>query len=306
MESRAHALIAGSFVLLLGLAVVVTAVWFRGDTEETETYTLATRYSVAGLNVQAPVKFRGLEVGRVHAIEFDPDDPAVILIRAAVRSGTPITKGTHAQLGAQGITGLAYVVLDDDGTNPERLSPGDSRIAVRPSLYDKLANSGEEVLVNLTQTAARLNALLSEENQAQLVRTLNRLETTSNKYGVLADELLPTAQALRSDLGVVLKRTDALVANLNTLTQNVNQRMGRVDRLMTSTEQFASGGAAFTDAMIYETLPRMNLLLDDLQRTTRGLEVLVRDLNDEPASLVFGRPVPAPGPGEPGTGGARR
>lgn len=305
MESRAHALMAGMFVLLLGLAVVVAAVWFRGDTEQTETYTLATRYSVAGLNVQAPVKFRGLEVGRVHTIEFDPDDPAVILIRAAVRSGTPITQGTHAQLAAQGITGLAYVVLDDDGKNPAPLA-SDARIAVRPSLFDKLATSGEDVLMNLTQTAARLNALLSEENQAQLVRTLNRLEVTSDKYGALAEELLPAARALRTDVGVVLKRTDALVTDLSTLTRNVNQRMDKVDRLMTSTEQFASGGAALTDSMLYETLPRMNLLLDDLQRTTRGLEVLVRDLNDEPASLVFGRPVPAPGPGEPAAGGARR
>ena len=292
MESRAHALVAGLFVLLLGLAVLAAAIWFRGETEQTDTYTLVTRYSVAGLNVQAPVKFRGLEVGRVHAIEFDPEDPALILIRAAVRSGTPITKGTYAQLGAQGITGLAYVILDDDGNNPARLAPESSRIAVRPSLFDKLATSGEDVLANLTQTAARINALLSDENQAQLVRTLKRLEAASDKYSLLADELMPAAQALKSDMGVVLKRTDALVTNLNTLTQNVNQRLDHVDRLMTSTERFASGGAALTDTMVYETLPRMNLLLDDLQRTSRGLEVLVHDLNDEPTSLVFGRPAP--------------
>ena len=89
--------------------------WLSGKTEARESYMLETRLPVTGLNVQAPVRFRGVEVGKVETIEFLPNDARVILVRIAVRADTPITKGTYAQLGSQGVTGLAYVILDDEG-----------------------------------------------------------------------------------------------------------------------------------------------------------------------------------------------
>ena len=99
--------------------------------------------------MQAPVRFRGVEVGKVETIEFLPNDARVILVRVAVRAGTPITKGTYAQLGSQGVTGLAYVILDDDGSKPERVAAGDLsyHIPVRASFLDEIAGSGKELLV---------------------------------------------------------------------------------------------------------------------------------------------------------------
>jgi phospholipid/cholesterol/gamma-HCH transport system substrate-binding protein len=49
-----------------------------------------------------------------------------------------------------------------------------------------------------------------------------------------------------------------------------------------------------------ESLPRINMLVEELTRTTRGLDRFVGDLQEQPQSLVFGRKASAPGPGEPG------
>src|SRR6185295_11555578 len=119
MENRAYAFAVGLFTLLLGAGVVVAAMWLSGETEKRVGYTLESRYPVTGLNVQAPVRYRGVDVGKVETIQFSPDDPRAILVRVGVRSGTPLTRGTYAQLGSQGVTGLAYVILDDDGKKPE-------------------------------------------------------------------------------------------------------------------------------------------------------------------------------------------
>ena len=51
-----------------------------------------------------------------------------------------------------------------------------------------------------------------------------------------------------------------------------------------------------------ETLPRLNVLLDDVQRSSRGLERLLNEVNEQPQSLIFGRSTLPPGPGEPGFG----
>ena len=46
MENRAHALIAGLFLLLLGAAAVASLWWFSGRSEDTRTYVVETRRNV--------------------------------------------------------------------------------------------------------------------------------------------------------------------------------------------------------------------------------------------------------------------
>ena len=111
MESRSYALLTGLFTILLGIALAATFVWFRGDTRTYSSYLVVSKFPVNGLNRQAAVRFRGVEIGRVDDISLDPHDPKTILIRIAVEQGVPITRGTFAQLGSQGLTGIAHICL---------------------------------------------------------------------------------------------------------------------------------------------------------------------------------------------------
>lgn len=306
MENKAYAFAAGLFTVLLGSAVVVVAMWLSGETHEREFYTLESRYPVTGLNVQAPVRLRGVEVGKVDSIGFDPDDARIILLRIAVRAGTPVSRGTVAQLGSQGVTGLAYVMLDDDGKKPEKLAGGDdkaSRIPVRPSFIDDLTGSGKDLLVEVTQVVQRLNVLLGEKNQAQLVRTLASLESAATRAGKLATALEPAAgniPELTADARKALATADTLFAELTALSRELKQHAGTIERIAKSAEQ--TGGAAqnVSGAVVTESLPRINMLLDEMTRNSRNLDRLLTDLNDQPAALVFGRERLQPGPGEPG------
>ena len=305
MENRAYAFAAGLFTLLLGAGVVAAAMWFSGETETRESYMLESRHPVTGLNVQAPVRFRGVDVGKVETIEFQPNDPRVILVRVAVRAGTPITKGTYAQLGSQGVTGLAYVMLDDDGSKPERVPAGDpsSRIPVRASFLDELAGSGKELLADVRQVATRVNVLLSDENQAQLMRTLAGLEAATNRVSELAVKFEPAIRnlpALTDDARKAFARADELMANLNKLTLDLTKEVERIERVARSAEQVGGAAQSLSGAAVNETLPRIHELVDEIARTSRSLDRLLADLNEQPASLVFGRQPAAPGPGEPG------
>jgi hypothetical protein len=72
MENRSHALAAGIFTIIFGIAAAI-AIWWLGQSDEsTTTYLLETRGNVTGLNVQAQVRYRGIRAGKVAAIE--PDD----------------------------------------------------------------------------------------------------------------------------------------------------------------------------------------------------------------------------------------
>jgi len=304
MENRAYALAAGLFTLLLGIGVVAAALWFSGDTVQYDEYMLVSRHPVSGLNAQAPVRYRGVTVGKVTEIKFDKTDPRVILVKILVQTGTPLTQGTFAQLGSQGVTGLAYVMLDDNGKNPAPLKSEDgqlARIDVKQSFFDAVTESGQDMIVNFNQVAQRVNTLLSDENQKQLVGTLRGLDSATGKFASLATAIEPTVKAmpaLLNDTGVVLKRADTLLAN-------VNQRVEAFERAAKSAEQLGASASALTDVMLSESVPRLNVLLDDVQRSSRGLERLLNEINEQPASLIFGRNPLPPGPGEPGFGAQR-
>jgi len=130
MEDRAHALAAGLFTLVLGAALAAVALWFGKDDLQRVPYAMTTTSSVTGLKVEAPVRYRGVDVGKVDDITIDSANSGRVRILIGVREGTPITKSTYAQLGYQGITGLAYVLLGDDGKSREALQSGLDGIAV--------------------------------------------------------------------------------------------------------------------------------------------------------------------------------
>ncbi|MEI7680490.1 MAG: MlaD family protein [Betaproteobacteria bacterium] len=299
MENRAHALAAGLFTLLLGLGVIAVYAWFGGDTVQTKNLMLVSRYPVSGLNAQAPVRFRGVTVGKVVAINFDPVNPLSVLVEITVRSDTPLTQGSYAQLGSQGVTGLAYVILDDAGNKPAALAAAEgaiARIEVRPSFMDSMTDAGQQMLANFSQTATRINALLSDANQQQLVGTLRNIDQAAARVASVASGLEPTLRsmpALVGEAGIVLKRVDTLLVNLN-------QRVDAFERAAKGAGELTQSGVALSDAVMTETLPRLNQLADDLQQAVRGMERTLNDHNEQPHGLIFGRNPAPPGPGEAG------
>ena len=313
MENRAHALAAGLFTLILVAALLGAVVWIRDEPIAQDRYVLHTRGSVTGLNAQADVRYRGVEVGKVEAIRFDPDDPRTILVEISVRRGTPLTRGTYAELNAQGITGLSYVQLEDSGTNPELRDPDDpeqARIELRPSFLQRVSGSGEELLARIATVAARLEQWLDEENRVQAQRTLAALERAAEDVSVISRSVQSAAQSVpevATRAAATLQNADALIADLRSLAGVLEERSRTLERIAASAERIdasiaeaARAGSTFAAVAADETLPRVHVLLADLARSARSLERLIADLSANPAAVVFGRAPLPPGPGEPG------
>lgn len=313
MENKAHALAAGLFTLVLVAALVAAALWLRGEPIAQDRYVLHTRGVVSGLNAQADVRYRGVEVGKVDRIRFDPSDPRTILVDISVSQGTPITRGTYAELAPQGITGLSYVHLEDDSSSSALRDPADAeqaRIELRPSFLERVSGSGEQAIGRIAAVAAKLETWLDEENRQQAMRTLAAFERAAQDVSAISAAVQKSANAvpeLASRAGKTLANADALITDLRGLAATLDERSRTLERVAASAEriglsveQVARAGDALVSAAGNETLPRVHLLLDDLTRSSRSLERLISDLSANPSSVVFGRAAVPPGPGEPG------
>ena len=281
MENRAYALAAGLFTVLLAVALAAAGLWFRRDDVRFAQYLVTTTSSVSGLKTEAPVRYRGVDVGRVETIRIEPGVSGRIHIRIGVQEDTPITKSTYAQLGYQGVTGLAYVSLNDDGTSSELLKAGDReppRIDLRPSVFD----SSLDLVAAVNELSGRMNDLLNEENRRLVTRVLGGIERASLRTAELAERLQPGAEKLFVEIGA--------------LSRKLEERSQAFDRMAASLGEVGVAARSFND----ETLPRFNALVEQLNRDTRALDRVLNTVGENPQSFVFGAPRGKPGPGEPG------
>lgn len=301
MENRSHALIAGLFTLLLGLAAVASVWWFGGKREVSNEFVVVTRQNVTGLSPQGQVRYRGISVGKVQSIDLDPKDVRNILIRIRVNESIPVTRGTTAKIGFQGITGIAHVLLEETGRDTALLVSEDDdppRIAMQQSLIEELSEVGGATLRNARDFLASANQLLTPENRQRLTNTLANLEATTGN----AQETLAQLRQLMSPENIrlvnsTLKRTEHAAGEVAPLLVEVR---GLVVRLQLASDKFetalgdpATGGAG-------SLAPRLNELSAEFSANSRQLNRLLQMLEQSPQSLIFGAPQPIPGPGESG------
>lgn len=294
MENRSHALIAGLFVILLSAAMAVTATWLSGETTDHAHYILTSDGSVSGLNPQAAVRFRGVKVGKVEDIGFDPENSRFIRIRIGVDRNVPLTKGVFAQLGYQGVTGLAYIQLDDDGNQPELLQTNETdlaRIQMRTSTLANIVISGQDLLNSVNETVKRMNHLLNDQNQERFSHLLENMENATSDFGSFTEQLQPNLKSLpelTSKTNSLLGNADQLVKNINRVVEKIGQQGGIIDDLSQSAEELA------------DTIPRVQEAIDGVKHGTRNVDRVLLQLEEQPRSLIFGKTPPPPGPGENG------
>ncbi len=204
MENKAHALAAGFFVLLMAALAAGLAMWLTRDNGSYQAFELTSREGVSGLQPQAAVRYKGVAVGKVTHIGFDPDVKGNVLIRIDVEESTPITATTFAVLGYQGVTGLAYVLLDDAGMPQRGMPPGSSRIArlpLHPSPFSKIAEQGPEILAQADVAMHNINTLLSAQNQQLFTQALVQLGEAAGSINSLSQRL-ETSVIQRLDLAL--------------------------------------------------------------------------------------------------------
>jgi phospholipid/cholesterol/gamma-HCH transport system substrate-binding protein len=307
MENRAHALAAGLFVLLLGIAAALALWWFGGQRAERANYYLVeTARDVSGLNSQAQVRYRGIRAGKVESIEPDAKDRRLILIRISLDRKFAVTTKTVARLGHLGLTGLAYIHLEDDGSSDQPLeAKGEElpRIPMKLSLLETLSEKGGDVATQLADVARRMSALMSEKNVQNLSRAVENVATASEGMKELP-KIMAAMREIVSEANI--KRMNALLAHLEKaageaapLTAEVRTMVKSMTALSQRLDHLAGEAGA-------ETVPQVNALLRELQTSSRQMTRLLEMVEESPQALLFGRSAPVPGPGEAGFGGAAR
>jgi len=298
-------------VLSLGAVLIAVVLWLAsGGTfqKKYDVYLAIENESVAGLNLNAPVKYNGVDVGKVQLIELDANNPQRVNLLFAIERGTPIKEDTVAVLKTQGITGITYVELNGGALNapPLRTAPGATYPVIRtkPSLSARLENVLTSVLAKLDNTSSSINAVLSKENRAAFNSALTDIATVARTIAARKDSIDSSITHAAQTLDNTAKAT----ANMGSVVDRIGRSADAVEKMGVSVTQTSVSTGKAVDTVgadvrrfSTETLPELERLIGELSSLSTSLRRLSEQTERDPRGLLFGRqPVPN-GPGETGT-----
>jgi len=301
MEAKVNHTIVGAFVLVLGTALIAGVLWLSSGgayRKAYDTYVAYMKESVSGLSLDAPVRYRGVEIGRVRKIDLATEDIEQVQLTMDIERGTPVRVDTIAVLRVQGLTGIAYVELSGGHRDslPLAAMPGQPYpvIGTGPSLMVRLDATLTTLLRDLTRTSESLNAVMDEGNQRAFKRALADLA------------VLTHAVAARSG------SIDTALANTARVTAEMPQLIERVQRSAEAFEKMskevAGAGTSATKTLeatrgdvrqfAAETLPEVRQLVSEVRELTNTLRQVANQVEQNPSVLLYGKPAGKRGPGE--------
>jgi len=300
MDRDANYVAVGAFVLLV-IAMAVSFVLWYTNLQDKRIYLRYEIYfpgTVSGLTPGSPVRYLGVDVGKVARIMIDPQQHNRVLVIADIEATAPIDGRTRASLSLQGITGLLFIDLKQYGksTVPGVLADGLHYpvIPSAPSDFDVLLSNLPALTTNLVELVDRVNQVFSDENVRAFKATLDNARLASEHLpGTLreAQELVADARSafqevkgaaadLRAIEAQAAPDLESALANVRRISDNLAKTSDRLDRFIADNEPVVT---RFT----HQSLPELEQLLRESRQAARDFRDLSRSLKQNPSQLIY-------------------
>ncbi len=305
METRAHYVAVGAFVLLVVFAAFGSVLWlgrieFR---QELNPYYIFFKGSVSGLSRGSVVQYNGIPVGHVRDIRVDKDNVAQIQVTIEVDSNlVEIKTDARAFLETNILSGVSTIQIRGGTQQASALQPEAGHrypvIKAAQTELEAVKASLPELLGELKHAASSLNALLDDRNRQAVADSLQNIRSVT---AALAEHT--------QDVGAILDNANGAVTELKSLLGDLDQsytsRGGLKDQLSQTLKNYDRVAGNLTDTarqlrlmigenrpglrnFVQTTLPGVDDLVSDAQQLAGNLNRLVGQLQRDPTRLLFG------------------
>ena len=319
MNNRVNYTLVGFLVFFAITLILFFTYWLLRPSveEDVKKYNIYFDESVLGLNIDAPVKYRGINVGKVSSLEINPKNMEQVEVAITILKTTPIKVDTVAKLTAQGITGLSYINLSMGSKDAPNLVAKDDEkypsIKTVPSFFENIESSFGSVSGKLTSTLTQTEKLLNDENQKQIAIVLKKTANVMDKLDrVLDKKTMKGIQSSVKNIDNFTKKIDNMTPNVDKFIDNsivwedkisssFNSIMVSYLGIKSSMDEIkravASGEFNIKD-IAGDVMPTLNNTLHEAQELMIKLDGIVEQYERSPGDILFKQEEPKIGPGE--------
>jgi len=198
MESDKHYFLEGLFIIGLAIAVAVAFVWVaRSGRSDDVLYRIHFAESVSGLVLGDAVKFHGVDVGTVKALELDKTDPSRVQVDVSLRKDAPVKTDTKASLRLKGLTGAVYVELNGGAAEAKRLAD-----TTTPGQIPEIPSEKSQLTTLLEALPKMVESFTALGGQASKV--MKEMGSVTNTMKSAAGDIKETTSKVKEDPSLLL------------------------------------------------------------------------------------------------------
>jgi phospholipid/cholesterol/gamma-HCH transport system substrate-binding protein len=277
--------------------------WYSdaGDSRNFERYEIYFAGSVSGLNEGGPVRYLGVDVGRVRRMLIDRENPNRVQVVVEIDQTAPLSAATRASLNLQGVTGLLYINLkeapDADRTQPLKQGQRYPVIESVASDFDAVLASLPELMARATSLLERMGRVMSDQNLAGLSETIDNVrlaskglpETTRNAARLVEDmraavaEIRGASENLNAMTAEARPSVREALDRMNVVADNLAKASARVD---TFTQKSEVQLGHFTEQGLFE----LERLVRETRQAAHEFRDLSRSLQENPSQILYEPP----------------
>ncbi len=297
METRAHYVAVGAFVLTMVFIAFVGVIYFSAvaPTSSLAHYDIFFKGAVSGLSKGSVVAYNGIPVGKVSDVEIDPNNVEQIRITIEIDNKVVIKTDAKASVEANLLSGVASVLISKGTQEAPVLTakPGERYPVIQPH-RSALANvyaHAPELLEKLNEIADNLNALLSDDNRkaiTQIIANVNKFTGDVTAHDKDLTDLFANANTAVGSLGKLLGHVDDSYMAHDGIKDRLSRTLGDADEAAKEIRLTAHSARAVVNQFNAHTLSEVNDLLHDARQLIAGVARLAGELERDPSKLLYG------------------
>jgi len=323
METRAHYVAVGAFVLAMVALAFVAVLWMARSSLTTDyaRFDIYFKGPVTGLRQGAAVEYNGVPVGKVAEIKIVPfekrfieeedtgdttatDETAASMIRvtAEIDTNVEIKQDVRASVETNILSGVSYIlIVKGSQAAPILQAKAGERYPVIRAHRSRLASvvaRAPELILKADQALEGVNKLLGEKNRQAFEESLENIRTFT---AGLAER--------KQDIADLMANANKAAGTLNTLLDNIDKSYSGPDGLGSQLATTITDAGRFVKNLTetnkqlqmtlqdvrpgvrnfsQQTLGDVGTLVGEVRQLVSGLNRLTAEIERDPSRILFG------------------
>lgn len=292
METRAHYVMIGAFVLSAIAAAFLFILWLGQTQREFDEYDVIFTERVSGLSKGGHVRFNGIQKGEVSSLAIDAENPSVVIARVRVDRDTPVKTDTRAELELVGLTGLAVISFVGGSKDKPLLKTGARGVprinADTAGLAALFEGSGDIV--------AAVQRLLTEENTDSVRRTLANIAEVTTTLAAEKESIVKIARnssVISQNLAAATAKLDRSATQLELIMNDDGPAtVAEVRALVAEMRALVAENREPLAAFTSDGLAQVGPAVAEARRLMRTMDQVLREIDRDPRGYLFGESTP--------------
>lgn len=248
--------------------------------------------SLSGLEQGADIKFRGVRIGEVADISYNPNEITRIKVKFRVQSDFPVKEDMYVQTGMMGITGLKYVEFMG-GSDSSSLLPEGAVIASKASLMTTITGKTDVLIGKVELLLNHIVEITSPDSLASIKEIVDNVAMITGDVQTFFSGTSPELNEITMAAKSTVQKMDLIAMDIKQITENLNQGLeaDRLTMILTSVDSAAHSMKNMSEDLgltIRQTREDFTVSMQNLRETLENANELSKQLSENPSLLLRG------------------